>query len=395
MQDSPEFLAENRGPTVTAAASVMIFFCTTFVALRYYSRYLTSTAFSVEDAIIPFAWLAEIGLCISGIVMTEKAGTGRHMAWVVTTDPSMVSEHFKGIMVQEILHPAAVAFPKLTVALLYLHILTNKWERLAAKTLVIVIFATWISFSVAIMFQCMPFAFNWDKSIPNGRCFNVQVFANSSSVPNIATDLAMLLLPLRTVWRLKISVARRIGLLLIFLTGSVGIIASVIRTIVFAQTLAKAGPLTDVTWNHVSLINWTIIEPGMYLLSACALSFKPLFRLLAKVLHLHAFITHSRSTFGAGGANGANGKSIVKKSNTFGTGATAQTQSQRGLELGTFARLSEDSEVTGCSSETGACPGGRVMVTKTIELVSEEKSGDGDADWMRREPVRVEFGKGV
>jgi hypothetical protein len=153
--------------------------------------------------------------------MVQEAGTGRHMPYILSIDPSMISQHFKGIMIQEVLYPAAVAFPKLSIVLLYLHILTDKYERIAAKILVFVIFATWLSFSVAVMFQCMPFAFNWDKTIPGGRCFNVQLFANSSSIPNIATDLAVLVLPLRTVWSLKISVARRVGLLLIFITGSV------------------------------------------------------------------------------------------------------------------------------------------------------------------------------
>jgi hypothetical protein len=45
-------------------ACLMIIFCTAFVALRYYSRYLTSTALNTEDVLIPFAWLAEMGLCI-------------------------------------------------------------------------------------------------------------------------------------------------------------------------------------------------------------------------------------------------------------------------------------------------------------------------------------------
>jgi hypothetical protein len=54
-----------------------------------------------------------------------------------------------------------------------------------------------------------------------GRCFNIKVYANSSSAPNIATDLAVLILPLRTVWGLKVSVGKRIGLLIIFMTGGV------------------------------------------------------------------------------------------------------------------------------------------------------------------------------
>ena len=143
------------------------------------------------------------------------------MAYIVTVDPAKISEHFKCIMISEVLHPAAVAFPKLLVVLLYLHILTNKYERMAAKVLIALIFATWLGYTIAVMFQCMPFAFNWDKTIANGRCFDVQAYANSSSVPNIFTDLAVLVLPLRTVWGLKISIGRRVGLLFIFLTGSV------------------------------------------------------------------------------------------------------------------------------------------------------------------------------
>lgn len=146
------------------------------------------------------------------------------MAYIVTTDPTRLTEHFKGIMIIEFIHPAAVALPKLLVVTLYLHILTNKYERNIAKVLLAVIAATWLSFTVAAMFQCTPFVFNWDKMTANGHCFNIQVFANSSSVPNIFTDLVVLLLPLRTVWGLKISFGRRIGLLFIFLTGSVYIL---------------------------------------------------------------------------------------------------------------------------------------------------------------------------
>jgi hypothetical protein len=153
--------------------------------------------------------------------MVKIANTGRHMAYIVTVDPNKITEHFKGIMISEVLHPAAVAFPKLLVVLLYLHILTNKYERIAAKVLIALIGATWFSYTVAAMFQCQPFSFNWDKTAANGKCFNVEVYANSSSVPNIITDLAVLVLPLRTVWGLKISVGRRVGLLIIFLTGSV------------------------------------------------------------------------------------------------------------------------------------------------------------------------------
>lgn len=236
-QDSPEFLAEDVGPTIIATASLMMIFCTLFVGLRYWARYLTQTRFGAEDVIIPFAWLAEMGLCVVGIgmswnplirecrpnsiiVMVKKAGTGRHMDYILMTDPGKITEHYKGIMINEVLHPAAVAFPKLVVVLLFLRVFTNRLERYAAWTLVAAVGATWFSFTVASCFQCTPFAYNWDKTIPGGKCFNVIAFAYSSSVPNIVTDVAVLFLPIRTVLDLKVSIGRRIGLLLIFLTGS-------------------------------------------------------------------------------------------------------------------------------------------------------------------------------
>lgn len=153
--------------------------------------------------------------------MVKKAGTGRHLDYVLMTDPPMVGEHFKGIMVNEILHLPAVAFPKLCVVVLYLRVFTNKYARMATWSLIYIIGATWVSYTIAAMFQCRPFAFNWDKTIAGGKCFNVQAFAASSSVPNIVTDVAVLLLPIKTILDLKVSIGRRIGLMLIFLTGSV------------------------------------------------------------------------------------------------------------------------------------------------------------------------------
>ena len=153
--------------------------------------------------------------------MVREGGLGRHEDFLELTHPGIVEEHHKGRLLQEFLHPSAVALPKLAVAIIYSRILTNKHERFAAKLLIFLIVATWISYTVAPVFQCTPFAFNWKDDIPGGTCFNFHLFAQSSSVPNIATDVGMLLLPFRMVWHLKISVPRRIGLLLIFLTGSV------------------------------------------------------------------------------------------------------------------------------------------------------------------------------
>lgn len=142
------------------------------------------------------------------------------MAYVAAEDPLQINEYFKGILVQEILHLPAVAFPKLCVLALYLKVFTNKSARIATWVVVYLVAGTWIGYTIAACFQCRPFRFNWDKSI-EGVCFNVSVFSLSSSVPNIVTDVAIIFLPIRTIVDLKVSMGKRIGLFLIFMTGSV------------------------------------------------------------------------------------------------------------------------------------------------------------------------------
>jgi hypothetical protein len=153
--------------------------------------------------------------------MVKHTGAGRHTIAVLDEDPAILSKYLKAINVNEFLHPAAVAFPKLCVVLMYLRIFTNKYERMAAYVLIAIVAATWFSYTTATVFQCMPIAFAWDKTIEGGKCFDFRAFATSSSVPNIVTDVAVLFLPIRTVTELRISVGRKAGLMLIFLTGSV------------------------------------------------------------------------------------------------------------------------------------------------------------------------------
>ena len=153
--------------------------------------------------------------------MVKCASTGRHIEAVIQMNPHKITEHFKGITVFQIQHPTAVAFPKLVVVILFIRIFDHTWEKKAAWAMAILIVATWFSYTVAALFACTPFKFNWDKSDPSGKCFDVLAFSMSSPIPNIITDIMMLLLPMRTVFHLKVSMARRVGLLLIFLTGSV------------------------------------------------------------------------------------------------------------------------------------------------------------------------------
>jgi hypothetical protein len=153
--------------------------------------------------------------------MVKESGVGRHLAYVMHTDPTQVTSWAKSIYALEWLYLPAVALPKISILLLYLRIFQNRAERMISHALIYIVLINWIAYLIAASLQCFPFAYQWDKTIKGGTCVDQPVFYRTVSAPNIATDLVILLLPIRMILELKTSSSRKVGLSLVFLSGSV------------------------------------------------------------------------------------------------------------------------------------------------------------------------------
>ena len=71
----------------------------------------------------------------------------------------------------------------------------------------------------AIVFQCIPIEFNWNKTIKGGRCVDQRVLFTSTSAFTILTDILVLALPAWIFMDLKIPRKTKIALLFVFLLG--------------------------------------------------------------------------------------------------------------------------------------------------------------------------------
>lgn len=58
----------------------------------------------------------------------------------------------------------------------------------------------------------------------------------ATPVPHIVTDLVLLVLPMPTVWSLQMSRARKIGLIITFLTASIGMVSCAGRWALYLVT---------------------------------------------------------------------------------------------------------------------------------------------------------------
>jgi hypothetical protein len=74
--------------------------------------------------------------------------------------------------------------------------------------------------SFEFLFNCQPIAKNWDVTISEGSCINVAKILMTHGALNIATDIAMLVLPIALVQKLKLPVRQKVALACLFMTGT-------------------------------------------------------------------------------------------------------------------------------------------------------------------------------
>lgn len=92
-----------------------------------------------------------------------------------------------------------------------------------------VFYGTWIITTVcalfytadtlATIFACTPREKIWNKLYSGGHCINYHAVVISTGFFNIFSDVAILLLPVRSVWKLRIPTRKKIGISFLFATG--------------------------------------------------------------------------------------------------------------------------------------------------------------------------------
>ena len=135
--------------------------------------------------------------------------------------PSELEIWLKLIKAEEFLYLFSATVPKLAILCLYLRIFNTRPYRYAAYSIAVVMMINYVVDIVLALVMCKPIAYSWDKTIPGGRCGDILGAYRWISVPNLATDLAILILPLPVIWTLHTKRSQKIGLTLTFLTGSV------------------------------------------------------------------------------------------------------------------------------------------------------------------------------
>lgn len=97
----------------------------------------------------------------------------------------------------------------------------------------------WLAVILVTSFKCQPTGKTLDPYI-DGDCINNGSFFPASGIPNIITDVGILVLAIYQVIRLHLPLMKRVGLSVVFMAGSCAIAASCVRLYYYCQVEIEA-----------------------------------------------------------------------------------------------------------------------------------------------------------
>ncbi|KAF2650264.1 hypothetical protein K491DRAFT_609137 [Lophiostoma macrostomum CBS 122681] len=270
----PSYYTDDRGGILIGVASAFMALEIVAFTLRTVSRRIHRVPFGWDDALVIPALLLNSLLCILCFLAVMKSSAGRHTLVVLQEDPDKIAFMGKNaLLISPIVYALAVAFSKGVILNLFLRLfrfgMTRTIAYIVAGTVVVHTTVT-VFFTI---FQCHPIHELWTEIVRND-CIDTQAFFEYTNLPNIVTDVVMLIIPLPEVWRLNTTRRMKLGVTITLLTASVGIVVSIMRMVGFFQSRMFADP----AWESVSLMSYTVAEPGTYFLAACFPTFRPLLR---------------------------------------------------------------------------------------------------------------------
>ena len=120
--------------------------------------------------------------------------------------------------VVQILYPLSVTGTKLAILLFYLRLFPMKSFRRCIKGLMVFFGVIGAVVTFVAIFQCRDVEDAWEIALPT-NCLTQTSMLEGQAIFNLLSDVIIILLPIPVIWRLHMSLKRRLVLLGLFMIG--------------------------------------------------------------------------------------------------------------------------------------------------------------------------------
>ncbi|KAJ5586784.1 uncharacterized protein N7459_002549 [Penicillium hispanicum] len=218
--------------------------------LRVVSRRMS---LGLDDYCMVTAMCLVIASTVVVILTVTKGGVGLPTKKVSSAGTEFV---LKMLIPCQALYGAGLALVKTSMMILYYKLFGKKTStRIAIYTTGAIVWAWALSVVLESFLICQPIAYNWNPSLPGGRCRNRNVAYVVAGVLNMVTDFMVMALPISYIWSLQMPIGRKLGLVAAF---SLGLFVSAI-SMVRVVSLLRIN-FDNVTYTLPMPLMWSIVE---------------------------------------------------------------------------------------------------------------------------------------
>ncbi|KAJ5106235.1 hypothetical protein N7456_002910 [Penicillium angulare] len=293
-------LNESQIPNIIICNAVLIVASTLALGVRLLVRIRWLTGIGMDDVFCVIGWVFGFIECLVCILMTNY-GYGKHIETI--HDKNTLAMFLKLDFVTEITYLLSLGAIKLSFCCFYLRIFPGNTFRRICWALMAIVIAETTEEVFVVIFQCSPVSKAWDPSgTAPGKCLSLGVFYYISFAIRLVTDIALFVLPIPKLLKLKMTVGKRAGLLFMFGLGVLVVVTSIIR-ITYLSNFSL-----DHTWSLVNTLNWSSVELGVAIFIACFPSFKTLITFRFPGLRRILGLSSNRSYGGRYEMYGASGR---------------------------------------------------------------------------------------
>jgi hypothetical protein len=199
-------------------AGILTLVATVCVSLRSVHR-LRATDFAWDDGAILISLVFSIGALIGTFLASAPsiAAAGYHIT--AYTVPEL-NTYSKLALAVEVLYNCSVAGSKASILLFYNRIFSvDRQFLLFMRFMILLILSNCLVCVIGLIFSTNPVQAQWTVGIPH-TSINGPVFWTVMAVVNILIDIMILGIALLAVWKLRMSMHRKLMISLVFLLGA-------------------------------------------------------------------------------------------------------------------------------------------------------------------------------
>ncbi|KAF7179935.1 hypothetical protein CNMCM7691_008987 [Aspergillus felis] len=267
----------TRAVSITGAAGGVLALIA--FALRMIARLpYCGGQFGKDDLAMIVTMSLVIPLSALSVVLADL-GLGKDM-W--TVPPDNITHILYIYFYDELVYLSIIPLTKISICLFYLRVFPARHFRIMTYVVIGLNAGYLIVFILISVFQCRPIKGAWLRWDGEGHysCNNINAQGWSAAAINMILDLTVMALPLRELYRLNLSLRKKLFVMSMFSLGIFVTLVSIIRL----NSLIHFAATDNVTWDYVEIGYWSTIEVHVGIICACLPAMRALMRRLCPTM---------------------------------------------------------------------------------------------------------------